>query len=126
NFLAEQLNMLASLNRYGKFHTVKLRKEMEEKYYVYFSDKIQLRDGSGLSSYNKVTPRSMVELLVLIRQEIPSMDSLRYVFSTGGVDGTLKTVYALDNGEPFVWAKTGTISGVHCQSGFIQRRSGRQ
>ncbi len=125
NFLAEQLNMLASLNRYGKFHTVKLRKEMEEKYYVYFSDKIQLRDGSGLSSYNKVTPRSMVELLVLIRQEIPSMDSLRYVFSTGGVDGTLKTAYALDNGEPFVWAKTGTISGVHCQSGFIQTRSGR-
>lgn len=126
NFLAEQLNMVASINQYGEFKTAQLRKDMEEGYYKYFTDKIALRDGSGLSAYNKVTPRSMVELLLMVQQEIPDETALHYLFPTGGVDGTLKSAYSLDGGEAFVWAKTGTISGVHNQSGFIRTRTGRR
>ncbi|TYR33340.1 peptidase S13 [Sphingobacterium phlebotomi] len=125
NFLAEQLMMVAAMNRYGEFNTAQLRKDMEASYYTYFTDKINLYDGSGLSPYNKVTARSLVELLLMIEQEVTEVDKLRYLFAAGGVEGTLKTAYRLDSGSPFIWAKTGTISGVYCQSGYIQTRGGR-
>src|SRR5690606_35778639 len=64
--------------------------------------------------------------LPIFQQEIPDETALHYLFPTGGVDGTLKSAYSLDGGEAFVWAKTGTISGVHNQSGFIRTRTGRR
>lgn len=125
NFLAEQLMMVSAMNRYGEFNTAQLRKDMKTSYYTYFMDKIDLYDGSGLSPYNKVTARSLVELLLMIKQEIPEIVELRYLFAAGGVEGTLKTTYRPDGGSPFVWAKTGTIKSVYCQSGYIQTRGGR-
>src|SRR5690606_31701505 len=56
NFLAEQLNMVAAFIKYHKFNTIDLRDYMKETYYAKYADSIQLRDGSGLSTYNKVTP----------------------------------------------------------------------
>ncbi|PRD47022.1 D-alanyl-D-alanine carboxypeptidase [Sphingobacterium haloxyli] len=125
NFLAEQLMMTAAMNKYGEFNTDRLRKDMEATYYAYFTDKIDLYDGSGLSPYNKVTARSVVELLLMIAQSVPEENKLRYLFAAGGKEGTLKTTYRLDGGLPFVWAKTGTIKSVHCQSGYIYTRGGR-
>ncbi|PRD56265.1 D-alanyl-D-alanine carboxypeptidase [Sphingobacterium gobiense] len=125
NFLAEQLMMTAAMNKYGEFNTIRLRKDMEATYYAYFTDKIDLYDGSGLSPYNKVTARSVVELLLMIAQSIPEVNELRYLFAAGGKEGTLKTTYRLDGGMPFVWAKTGTIKSVYCQSGYIRTRGGR-
>lgn len=126
NFLAEHLHMLASDKIYNGFYTDSLRRHMQTTYYNNFQDTIFLRDGSGLSSYNKITPRNMVDLLVAIKNMIPD-ESQRYLFfPAGGVDGTLKTAYALDQGQPFVWAKTGTINSVHCQSGYIVTRSGKK
>ncbi|MFD1770208.1 D-alanyl-D-alanine carboxypeptidase/D-alanyl-D-alanine-endopeptidase [Sphingobacterium suaedae] len=125
NFLAEQLQLMSALVRYGDFHTLRLRHEMQREFHRAFTDEITLVDGSGLSTYNKVTPRSMVEILLLIRAMIPDAAQLHRLFPTGGVDGTLKRAYALDRGEPFVWAKTGTIHAVHNQSGFLLTRSGR-
>lgn len=125
NFLAEQLMLVAAMNKYGKFNSDALRKDMQVSYDGYFMDKIDLYDGSGLSPYNKVTPRSLVEMLLMIEQAVPDVDSLRYLFPAGGIEGTLKTTYRLDGGNPFVWAKTGTLKSVYCQSGYIQTRSGR-
>ncbi|KGE12895.1 D-alanyl-D-alanine carboxypeptidase/D-alanyl-D-alanine endopeptidase [Sphingobacterium deserti] len=125
NFLAEQIHMMVVLQRYGIFQTGQLRKDMDKDFYNLFTDRIDLHDASGLSSYNKVTPRSMVEVLLMISSSLPDTTSLHKLFPTGGVDGTLKRTYGLDNNEPFVWAKTGTISAVHNQSGFIRTRSGR-
>lgn len=125
NFLAEQLHMMIALQRYGKFSTAQLRKEMDAAYFSSFTDPIVLEDASGLSTYNKVSPRSMVELLLLLKGMVATVEELRHFFPAGGVDGTLKRAYSLNNGEPFVWAKTGTISSVHNQSGFIKTRSGK-
>lgn len=126
NFLAEQLTLLGANLKYQSFSTEKLRNEMFALYFNQFQDSIVLRDGSGLSTYNKVTPRSMVELLQLLVQKIPQ-DPKRYLFfPAGGVDGTLKSVYEMDQGEPFVFAKTGTINAVHCQSGYLVTRTGKR
>lgn len=125
NFLAEQFHMLIAQQKYGRFDSARFRKELMNDYFRYFTDEIDLYDGSGLSTYNKVTPRSMVEILLLVHAQVPNVDSLHRLFPTGGVDGTIRRAYSLDNGEAFVWAKTGTINAVHNQSGFIRTRSGR-
>ncbi|NGM63886.1 D-alanyl-D-alanine carboxypeptidase [Sphingobacterium sp. SGR-19] len=125
NFLAEQLMMVAAMHRYGEFNTARLRRDMKASYYAYFTDKIDLYDGSGLSPYNKVTARSLIELLLMIAHEVPKVEELRYLFAAGGLEGTLKTTYRTDGGFPFIWAKTGTIKSVYCQSGYIQTGRGR-
>ncbi len=126
NFLAEHLTMVAANIRYREFQTDSLRAEMQDKFYKSFTDSIQLRDGSGLSIYNKVTPRSMVELLLSVKEIFLDYNQLFNYFPAGGIDGTLKTTYTLDQGVPFVWAKTGTIHAVYCQSGYIVTRKGRR
>lgn len=126
NFLAEQLTMAISSLKYASFSTEKLRSDMYKDYYSRFQDSIILRDGSGLSTYNKVTPRSMVELLTLIKNSIPNEDRRFLFFPAGGIDGTLKAAYKLDLEVPFVFAKTGTINSVHAQSGYLVTRSGKR
>ncbi len=126
NFLAEQLNMVASFVKYRKFQTEELRNYMQTTYYSLFQDQIELRDGSGLSTYNKVTPRSMVELLLLITDAVKDDAAKLFLFPAGGLEGTLKGVYPTPGGVPFVWAKTGTINSVHCQSGFIKTKKGKR
>ncbi|ERJ59760.1 D-alanyl-D-alanine carboxypeptidase [Sphingobacterium paucimobilis] len=126
NFLAEHLTMVAADIRYQGFYTDSLRSEIYNTYYSHFLDRIELRDGSGLSTYNKVSPRSLIEVLLKIRELIPDENQRYLFFPAGGVDGTLKNAYALDQGTPFVWAKTGTIHAVHCQSGYIVTRTGRR
>lgn len=126
NYLAEHLTMLISDKIYNGFYTDSLRNYMQKSYYNNFQDTIFLRDGSGLSTYNKITPRNMVDLLIAIKDLVPD-DNQRYLFfPAGGVDGTLKSAYSLDQGVPFIWAKTGTINSVHCQSGYIETRTGRK
>ncbi|MBL1408590.1 D-alanyl-D-alanine carboxypeptidase [Sphingobacterium faecale] len=126
NFLAEHLTMVAADIRYQGFYTDSLRTEIHKTYYSHFLDSIELRDGSGLSTYNSVSPRSMIQVLLEIKKLIPDENQRYLFFPAGGVDGTLKNAYALDQGTPFVWAKTGTIHAVHCQSGYIVTRTGRR
>ena len=126
NFLAEHLTMLASDKLYNGFFTDSLRNVLQRDYYQSFPDTVELRDGSGLSAYNKVSPRTMIELLLKIDKEVGDDFQRNMFFPAGGVDGTLKSAYSLDQGVPFVWAKTGTLNAVHCQSGYIVTRSGKR
>ena len=126
NFLAEQFNMVASFLKYNSFKTEDLRQYMMDTYYSKLSDTIELRDGSGLSSYNKITPRSMVEVLLQISNEVRDENAKHYLFPAGGLEGTLKNVYPTPGGKSFVWAKTGTINSVHCQSGYIITKKGKR
>ena len=42
----------------------------------------------------------------------------------GGKSGTLKNAYPKTN-EPFVFGKTGSLTGVHNQSGFVVTKKGK-
>lgn len=125
NFLAEQLTMVAAYQRYGAFLTDSLRSELTSTDFVSFSDTATIWDGSGLSVYNKITPENMISLLITLRELLGDEYALRMFFPAGGIDGTLKSAYRIDGNGPFVWAKTGTLNSVYCQSGYIQTKSGR-
>jgi serine-type D-Ala-D-Ala carboxypeptidase/endopeptidase (penicillin-binding protein 4) len=72
-------------------------------------------DGSGLSRYNLFSPRDFVFLLTKFKNEF-GMERMKKILPTGGA-GTLKNYYRLDSG--YVFAKTGSLGGVICLSGYI-------
>lgn len=72
-------------------------------------------DGSGLSRYNLFTPQTFVAILNKMREQF-GMDRLKNIFPTGGT-GTLGSFYKKDSG--YIYAKTGTLSGVVALSGYL-------
>ena len=79
-------------------------------------------DGSGLSRYNLFTPQTMIKLLEKISGKVPR-ERLFRLLPVGGQNGTLKNQYK-DTG-PFVYAKTGSLSGVYNLSGYLVAKSGK-
>lgn len=86
-------------------------------------DKPLLVDGSGLSRYNLVTGRDNVKLLDKLLSEFPQ-ERLFGLMAIGGKTGTLKRYFASTE-PPYVFAKTGSMSGVYNISGYVKTLSGR-
>jgi D-alanyl-D-alanine carboxypeptidase/D-alanyl-D-alanine-endopeptidase (penicillin-binding protein 4) len=72
-------------------------------------------DGSGLSRYNLFTPQDFVTLLIKFKNEF-GMDRMKRILPTGGT-GTLKNRYLA--GAGYIFAKTGSMNGVVCLSGYV-------
>ena len=73
------------------------------------SEQIELFDGSGLSRYNLVTPRSVILSLLDIYNLI-GFERIKKIFPEN---------YIIQNEENFVWGKTGTLKNNHNYSGYI-------
>ena len=84
-----------------------------------------LHGGSGMSTYNRVTPRGMVQLLTFASQQDWFEDWLADQ-PIGGVDGTLERRFIGTPLEGKVFAKTGTLRGVNALSGVMIAHSGQQ
>jgi len=86
---------------------------------------VSLSDGSGMSSYNRVSPRGMTKLLGWIARQ-PWGAAWRETLPVGGKDGTLAKRFgggtALD-GKLF--AKTGTLNATNALAGYMTAASGR-
>ncbi|MDJ0511337.1 MAG: D-alanyl-D-alanine carboxypeptidase/D-alanyl-D-alanine-endopeptidase [Crocosphaera sp.] len=78
----------------------------------------QLKDGSGLSRHNLVTPETLVNLLILMTKT-PEASIYRNSLAMGGVNGTLKNRFKDTIIERKIQAKTGTLSGNSSLSGYI-------
>jgi D-alanyl-D-alanine carboxypeptidase/D-alanyl-D-alanine-endopeptidase (penicillin-binding protein 4) len=78
-------------------------------------------DGSGLSRFNLFTPQDFVSLLIKFKNEF-GMDRMKRILPTGG-KGTLKNYYHADSS--YVFAKTGSLTGVICLSGYIYTHNNR-
>lgn len=82
----------------------------------------QLRDGSGLSTQNLLTPRALVALLGHARRE-PWGDAFRDALpEPGEEDGTLEG--RLESLQGRLHAKTGTLTNVVSLSGYLDRPDG--
>ena len=118
--------MIAS-QKGSPMNTGKVIEYISEHYLADLPDKPQWADGSGLSRYNMFTPRSIVHLLKKIDEEFENDEQMFKLFPAGGESGTIRSWYAhRDGGEPYVYAKTGTLMNNHCLSGFIVTNSGRK
>lgn len=122
NFIAEQLLLMSSKALSDTLKTKIAIDHMQKNYLQDLPDEVIWVDGSGLSIYNKFTPRSMVRLLEKIFQEVPK-DRLFQLLPAGGESGTIEYLYKAD--EPYIYAKTGTLSNVHALSGYIETKSGK-
>ena len=82
-------------------------------------DRYRFADGSGLSWYNYVSPDQVVDLLLAAYQDRSIGDAFRVALPIAGVDGSLrnrmKDTAAMGN----LRAKTGTLTGVSCLSGYV-------
>lgn len=124
NFVAEQL-LLTYADKLGlELSTPKVIAAIQEKYLGELPDKPKWLDGSGLSRGNLFTPRSLIKLLELIYKEVDNRERLFGMLPAGGKTGTLRSAYAKTD-TPFVFGKTGTLSGVHNQSGYILTKKGK-
>ncbi len=82
-------------------------------------------DGSGMSTYNRLSPRATVALLRWGARQ-PWGADWRASLPVGGVDGTLKRRFA---GTPLagqILAKTGTLNATNGLSGYLRAASGRE
>ncbi len=82
-----------------------------------------LVDGSGLSFYNLVSTQLIMDVLKYLYLNQPEIYKKIYdSLPVSGTDGSLKNRMKIFPIRGEVHAKTGTISGVSCLSGYIQTR----
>jgi D-alanyl-D-alanine carboxypeptidase/D-alanyl-D-alanine-endopeptidase (penicillin-binding protein 4) len=124
NFLAEQLLLLCSAERYGHLDSEQLLDYARDTLLRGLPEPIDWVDGSGLSRYNQFTPRSIVLILDQLHGLYP-LDRLLSLFPAGGRSGTIANWYKGPGNIPYVFAKTGTLRHVHCLSGYLRTRSDR-
>jgi D-alanyl-D-alanine carboxypeptidase/D-alanyl-D-alanine-endopeptidase (penicillin-binding protein 4) len=80
----------------------------------------RLVDGSGVSHYNVVSSELNVKLLKYIYEKFPAEFELLYEsFPIAGIDGTLENRMKMTKAYNNVYAKTGTLTGVSCLSGYL-------
>lgn len=126
NFIAEHLLLVCASQWIGdRLDPDSIRRYIVEERLSDLPQKPEWHDGSGLSRLNLFTPATTVGLLLKLRELVPDETRLRNMFPEGGVSGTLKTAFKTDNGVPFVWAKTGSLSNNHNQSGYLLTRKGK-
>ncbi|WP_245927982.1 D-alanyl-D-alanine carboxypeptidase/D-alanyl-D-alanine-endopeptidase [Mucilaginibacter oryzae] len=126
NFIAEQLLLVCSSIKFNTLNADSVINYAKTNLLNDLPDVPQWVDGSGLSRYNLFTPRDMVTLLLKIHDEVKDEKLLYSMMPIGGVAGTIKSAYKTDNGQPFVWAKTGSLSNNHNQSGYLVTRKGKR
>jgi D-alanyl-D-alanine carboxypeptidase/D-alanyl-D-alanine-endopeptidase (penicillin-binding protein 4) len=81
-------------------------------------------DGSGMSSYNRITPRAAVTLLTWIARQPWGM-AWRETLPVAGRDGTLRNRFKGTPLEGRLFAKTGSLNASRALSGYLVTKSGR-
>ncbi len=87
-------------------------------------DGFAVRDGSGLSRHDYVTPRTIIHVLDAARK-LPDFKVLYDALPVGGVDGTIRNRMKGTPAEGNVHAKTGTLDKARSLSGYVTTADGR-
>jgi len=84
----------------------------------------ELADGSGMSTYNRTSPRATATLLRWVAAQDWGA-AWRETLPIGGKDGTLRRRFAGTSLEGRIFAKTGSINATRALSGYMLAKSGR-
>lgn len=88
------------------------------------TDNVSVADGSGLSLYNYVTPRTLVQVLRYAYLQPAIYTVLLPSLPVAGVDGTLERRMLRSPAQRNVRAKTGTCMGVITLAGYATAADG--
>ena len=122
NFIAEQMLWMVSDRLFQTLDTERAIEFIKKTYFFDLPDQPKWVDGSGLSRHNLFTPRSMVGLFEKLYRIVPEQQ-LYQLLPTGGKTGTLKNSYQA--AQPYIFAKTGTISNHYSLVGMVKTNSGK-
>lgn len=120
NFFAEQTLMMVSNERLGFMNDAKIIDVLLKNDLKELPQRPTWVDGSGLSRKDLFTPRDFVWLLDKMSRDF-GLSRMKGILPTGGT-GTLSNYYKQDSG--YIFAKTGTLSGVVALSGYLLTRKG--
>ncbi|HEY4110478.1 D-alanyl-D-alanine carboxypeptidase [Puia sp.] len=115
NFFAEQTLLMAGNEWLGKMNDGRIIDTLLNGDLKGLPQRPIWVDGSGLSRNDLFTPQDFVWLLNKMKGEF-GLERLKTILPTGGT-GTLSSYYKQDSG--FIFAKTGSLSGVVALSGFL-------
>ena len=115
NFFAEQSLLMVSNEFLGVMNNAKIIDTLLKTDFNDLPQKPRWVDGSGLSRYNLFTPQDFVFILNKMKTEF-GMDRIKNILPTGN-EGTLEGRFVADTN--YIFAKTGTLSGVVALSGFL-------
>ena len=87
-------------------------------------DGFAIRDGSGLSRHNYLSPRTLVVVLDAMRQQ-PAFRVFYDALPVAGVDGTIRNRMKGTPAEGNLHAKTGTLDKARSLSGYVTTADGR-
>lgn len=123
NMLAEHLLLLCGTVLGDTISTKYTLDILKSSYFKDIPQALIWVDGSGLSRYNMVSPNTMVAILEKLYTELPH-DRLFSLLPSGGGAGTLDKMF-MDELQPYVYAKSGSMSGVYNLSGFVISPKGK-
>ena len=120
NFFAEQTLLMVGNERLGTMNDARLIDTLLNNDFKAIPQKPIWVDGSGLSRNDLFTPQDFVWILDKMKKEfgLPRMEAL---LPTGGT-GTLANYYKKDSG--YIFAKTGSLTGVVALSGYLMTKKG--
>lgn len=122
NFIAEQLLLMVSKRKYGKFNETRIRKDILEKDLSAVVQNGRWADGSGLSKSNLFTPYDFVRLIeeLDLRYGEKRIQSILPHGNTGTLTGLYKDY------PNQIWAKTGTLLDHLGLSGILHSKKGEK
>jgi D-alanyl-D-alanine carboxypeptidase/D-alanyl-D-alanine-endopeptidase (penicillin-binding protein 4) len=121
NFYAEQSLLMVSHQVLGVMSDARIIDTLLKTDLKDLPQKPRWADGSGLSRYNLFTPQDFVTILSKMRSDF-GMERIKHILPTGNT-GTLTNYYKAEQG--YLYAKTGTLSGVVSLSGFLYTRKNK-
>lgn len=86
----------------------------------------QIADGSGVSLYNYISPRLLLEYLKYAYYHRDIFLPLYEALPVAGVDGTLQYRMKQTKARGNVHAKTGSVTGVSSLAGYVKASNGHQ
>lgn len=102
-----------------------------EKLEQYWTGKIPvsgmfIKDGSGLSRSNAISPQHFCDLLKYMATTSKNFDVFYGTLPVAGISGTLSSVCKNQAGEGKIHAKSGTMNRIKSYCGYVETKSGKR